>query len=121
MTPGSVVDKKVEYRDQDGNLLDEEEVKSLEGKVKFETRYETSTRLLDVHGNEIADDALPSGAPPHPDTERHPETSKDSPEDDGRSAPFSASPEADLIKEKYVEQADKNKPRPASDAKQATQ
>ncbi|CCU81989.1 unnamed protein product [Blumeria hordei] len=39
--------EKVEYRDQDGNLLDLNQVKSLEGKVSFKTRYETRTRLAD--------------------------------------------------------------------------
>lgn len=52
-------EERIEYRDQDGNLLDEEQVKALEGKVEFHTRYETRTKLLDAEGNEI----LPSEAP----------------------------------------------------------
>jgi len=70
-------EEKVEYRDQDGNLLDEEQVKELEGKVEFRTRYETRTRVVDGDGNEIP---MPEGgwpndlnevgvAPPHPDVE----------------------------------------------------
>lgn len=49
-------EEHVEYRDQDGNLLNEEQVKELEGKVEFKTRYETTTRLLDQDGN-----VLPEG------------------------------------------------------------
>jgi len=69
----------VEYRDQDGNLLDPEQVKALEGKVEFKTRYETRTRVVDENGNELP---MPEGgwpqsylggeqgvAPPHPDVE----------------------------------------------------
>jgi dolichyl-phosphate-mannose-protein mannosyltransferase len=76
-------EERVEYRDQDGNLLDEEQVKALEGKVEFKTRYETRTRVVDAQGNEVL---LPPGeqvpqaqepeqaeaagvAPPHPDAE----------------------------------------------------
>jgi dolichyl-phosphate-mannose-protein mannosyltransferase len=78
-------EERVEYRDQDGNLLNEEQVKALEGKVEFKTRYETRTRVVDAQGNEVL---LPPGeqlpvehqaqqaaaapvgvAPPHPDVE----------------------------------------------------
>ncbi|KAH6855306.1 Dolichyl-phosphate-mannose-protein mannosyltransferase-domain-containing protein [Chaetomium sp. MPI-CAGE-AT-0009] len=76
-------EERVEYRDQDGNLLDEEQVKALEGKVEFKTRYETRTRVVDAQGNEILlpageqpaeaqekDQAAAAGvAPPHPDVE----------------------------------------------------
>lgn len=62
-------EEKVEYRDQDGNLLDPDHVKSLEGKVSFKTRYETRTRMVDAQGNEIyIEDPVPV-APPHPDVE----------------------------------------------------
>lgn len=67
-TDASVVSKeeKVEYRDQHGNILNAEQVKELQGKVEFETKYETRTRVVDEQGKEI-----PSGgvAPPHPDVE----------------------------------------------------
>ena len=53
--PEGLTEEKVEYRDEDGNLLDEEEVRALEGKVSFSTRYETRTRLVDEFGNEVAD------------------------------------------------------------------
>lgn len=73
-------EERVEYRDQDGNLLNEEQVKALEGKVEFKTRYETRTRVVDAQGNEIllpADEQpaeareqeQPGVAPPHPDVE----------------------------------------------------
>ncbi len=66
-------EERVEYRDQDGNILNEEQVKALEGKVEFKTRYETRTRVVDADGNEVP---VPEGAeikgavaPPHPDVE----------------------------------------------------
>ncbi|KAL2269379.1 hypothetical protein VTJ83DRAFT_1563 [Remersonia thermophila] len=78
-------EEHVEYRDQDGNLLNEEQVKALEGKVEFKTRYETRTRIIDPNGNEVVlppGEPLPEGvvpmekaenkagvAPPHPDAE----------------------------------------------------
>lgn len=64
-------EERVEYRDQDGNLLDPEQVKALEGKVEFRTRYETRTRIVDAYGNEIAvhgegEDARAVPLPPPP-------------------------------------------------------
>lgn len=48
---------RVEYRDQDGNILDESLVAALqkEGKVSFETRYETRTRLENGHEVDVVD------------------------------------------------------------------
>ncbi|KAL9014422.1 MAG: hypothetical protein Q9173_000930 [Seirophora scorigena] len=114
--------EKVEYRDQDGNILDEEQVKELEGKVSFETRYETRTRVIDSEGKEIADGPVGGEgvAPPHPDIDRLPETAADQPEDDGREHPAMASPEKDIRKERSAEQADDGKPRPASEPSEAT-
>ncbi|KAL8975407.1 MAG: hypothetical protein Q9197_000388 [Variospora fuerteventurae] len=114
--------EKVEYRDQDGNILDETQVKELEGKVSFETRYETRTKVIDSEGKEIADGPVgrEGVAPPHPDVERLPETAADQPEDDGREYPATASPEKDIRKEKSVEKADDGKPRPASEPSEAT-
>lgn len=115
------MEEKIEYRDQDGNLLDEAQVAELEGKVSFKTRYETRTRVLDVDGNEV--DEEPAGskgtAPPHP-ADREPETAANQPEDDGREYPATASPEDDVSKEKSVKKNDDSKPRPASEAKDAT-
>ena len=53
---GSFTEEKIEYRDEEGNLLDEEQVKELEGKVSFSTRYETRTRLVDAAGNEVMEE-----------------------------------------------------------------
>lgn len=55
---GSTTEEKIEYRDENGRLLDEEEVKALEGKVSFSTRYETRTRLVDQQGNQIDEGPL---------------------------------------------------------------
>ena len=124
MENAQVLEEKVEYRDQDGNILNEEQVKSLEGKVSFQTRHETRTRVIDADGNELEEGpASPVGgegfAPPHPDTDREPNTSADSPEDDGKEYPATASPEDDIGKEKS---AGKNQKvaKPASESVEAT-
>lgn len=115
-------EEKVEYRDQDGNILNEEEVAALKGKVSFETRYETRTRTVDAAGNEIVEEpeAADGYAPPHPDVDREPETAVDVPEDDGREYPATASPEDDVSKEQSLEQNDLKKPRPGSEGIEAT-
>lgn len=82
MPPGQRLvkrEERIEYRDQDGNVLNEEQVKALEGKVEFKTRYETRTRMVDADGREfeaplgeVHQQAVgePVGvAPPHPDVE----------------------------------------------------
>lgn len=48
-------EKRVEFRDEAGNVLDPELVASLhkEGKISLETRYETRDRYLDEKGNEV--------------------------------------------------------------------
>lgn len=114
--------EKVEYRDQDGNILDEEQVKELEGKVSFETRYETRTKVIDSEGKEIADGPVGGDgvAPPHPDIERLPETAAGQPDDDGRVKPATAFADNDIHKEKWVDKADDGKPRPASEPSEAT-
>lgn len=54
LAPGAGhTEEKIEYRDESGKLLNEDEVKAMEGKVSFSTRYETRTRLLDQAGNAI--------------------------------------------------------------------
>lgn len=129
VTPQPLVDdasirreEKVEYRDQDGNLLNEEQVSSLAGKVSFQTRYETRTRIIDAAGKEIADGLAGAEgfAPPHPDVDREPETVVNPSENDERDYPATASPESDLDKEKSVEKEDGNKPRPGSEGREAT-
>lgn len=116
-------EERVEYRDQDGNLLDEDQVASLQGKVSFQTRYETRTRVVDAAGNDIAEG--PAGAegfaPPHPDVEgRNPETALDGKEGEARDQPATASLGDDIGKEKRVENAKGGKPRPASEGNEAT-
>ena len=117
-------DEKIEYRDQDGNLLDEAQVRALEGKVSFSTRYETRTRLVDAHGREVANS--PAGAegfaPPHPDMEREPETKVDTAVEKSKDSPATVSPEEDIAKEKSIDKAkkDSGSPRPASEGIEAT-
>lgn len=115
-------EEKIEYRDQDGNILDPEQVKSLEGKVSFKTRYETRTRMVDAQGNVI--NPVPgepeSIAPPHPDVDNvdretinvhHLE----------ESAPASQKDiSADESKEESVEKSKTGDAKPASEALEAT-
>lgn len=54
-------EERIEYRDEAGNILNEEQVKELEGKVSFSTRYETRTRLVDANGNEVYDGVVNEG------------------------------------------------------------
>ena len=115
-------EEKIEYRDQDGNILDEEQVQSLEGKVSFQTRYETRTRVIDANGNELeegpASPAAGDGvAPPHPDADQG--TSAGEAEDDGKEYPATASPEDDIGKEKSAEKSQKVA-KPASEGVEAT-
>lgn len=122
---GKIVDRKEEvvYRDQDGNILDAAQVEELKGKVRFETKYETKTRVLDAEGSEVPappegwEGNIPAGhrgvAPPHPDVEgANKETVKGDPT---QKAPDSAAASRDG--EKEAEQA---KAKPASDGKDAT-
>lgn len=112
-------DEKVEYRDQDGNLLNEEQVKELQGKVEFKTKYETRTRVVDEDGNEMP---VPEGgwpadmgagvAPPHPDVEG---VDKETIRGKHDEAPKDAAASRDGEKE-----AERSKPKPASDGKEAT-
>lgn len=70
INPDNIVrlEEHIEYRDEDGNVLNDEQVKALEGLVEFKTRYETKTRLLDEYGNE-----LPEGYGLEPVDEETPE------------------------------------------------
>lgn len=105
-------EETVEYRDQDGNLLDEEAVKQLlaEGKAKFETKYETRTRVIDEAGNEV-----PPVAPDHPDVQGQNPDTKGIPEEKGKSEPANAQAEAESVGRERQNQA-----QPASDANEAT-
>ncbi|OCK89842.1 glycosyltransferase family 39 protein [Cenococcum geophilum 1.58] len=123
-------EEKVEYRDEDGNILDDEQVAALAGKVSFKTRYETRTRIIDAQGNEIyegpVEGQLPDGriqegqAPPHPDAEgRNPETGE-APEGEASEAPPTVAVGDGEAKEASVEGSVQGTPRPASEAKEAT-
>lgn len=107
-------EERVEYRDQDGNLLDAEQVKALEGKVEFKTRYETRTRVVDADGNEVNDAAFGNQpvAPPHPDVEGADQSTRQRSEED---APKSA----DKSKDGDIE-AERSKAKPASEGNEAT-
>lgn len=109
-------EKKVVYRDQDGNLLNEEQVKALKGKVEFQTKYETKTRIVDSNGNEIQgdlNDAAGAGvAPPHPDVEG---VDKETVNVKGQEPPKDAAASRDGERE-----AENAKAKPASDGKKAT-
>ncbi|KAH9905316.1 dolichyl-phosphate-mannose-protein mannosyltransferase 1 [Xylariomycetidae sp. FL2044] len=109
-------EEKIEYRDQDGNLLNEEQVKALEGKVEFKTRYETRTRVVDANGNEVLlppeEQAGAGVAPPHPDVEGADQQTKKIALDD----PL---PEASSSKDGEKE-AEKSVPKPASEGNEAT-
>ena len=115
--PDGHIEQKLEYRDQDGKILNESQVKELEGKVSFSTRYETRTRYLDAQGNEV-DQVVKveeeNKAPHQPEVEKVPGT-KGSPEAQASEAPAIVSP-------KGAEKADEGKkePRPASEAQGAT-
>ena len=124
--PSSLIsrEERIEYRDQDGNLLDEAQVKAMEGEVSFKTRYETRTRIVDAYGNEISEGIVEGVAPPHPDVEgRNPETAGGQPgSDEARDQPATADAKEDVGKERKVEKGQKQdgKPRPASEGNEAT-
>ena len=115
---GSVA--RVEYRDQLGNILPEDVVASLraEGKVKFETRFESRSRLENAHEIPIVDGQLaPPHAPPHPDVEgQNPET--------GGKVQDSVPPEspASVVQgnEQSAEKSSSLEAKPASEGNEAT-
>lgn len=118
-------EEKIEYRDEAGRLLNEDEVAALEGKVSFQTKYETRTRLVDEAGNEIQrgrDGGEPEMiAPAHPDV-NYQETSG---ENDVNSTPLDAmiaSANDDVAKEQSLVEEDKSRgmPRPGSERDEAT-
>lgn len=106
-------EEHVEYRDQDGNLLDEAQVAELlaEGKASFQTKYETRTRMVDEFGNEVNASGV---APEHPDVQGQNPDTKGVPEEKGRSQP------ADVNAGGSVKKEDDGKAKPASDASEAT-
>jgi dolichyl-phosphate-mannose-protein mannosyltransferase len=117
-------EERIEFRDEKGRLLDDEEVKALEGKVSFKTRYETRTRVVDANGNEIHESLVDSReedgvAPPHPDVEgRNPETQGEG-QAEASEAPPTVEVGEDKQKEMSVEEQ-ANVAQPASEAQAAT-
>lgn len=106
---------RVEYRDQHGNVLPEDLVASLrkEGKVKFETRYES--RLENAHEVDIVNGQV---APPHPEVEgQNPET-RGKPED---AVPPESPASVAQGNEPSVERQSSQEARPASEGFDATQ
>ncbi|KAJ5819812.1 hypothetical protein N7474_005403 [Penicillium riverlandense] len=105
---------RIEYRDQNGNLLPEDLVNSLraEGKVKFETRYEANAKLEHGHEVDVVDGKIVH--PPHPDVEgQNPETHGNS------EAP--ESPASAPGNEPSVEWQGSQEAKPASEGNEATQ
>lgn len=109
-------EERIEYRDQDGNLLDPTQVSSLaeEGKVTFKTRYETRTRMVDAAGNEVP--GSDGAAPHHPDVEGQNPDTKGVPESEGNSQPA----EAEINSSGSGNKEEDGKPRPGSEANAAT-
>ena len=125
--------ENIEYRDPDGNLLNDEQVRALQNQpgVSFSTKYETRTRLVDDNGREVglADGHIKDGDPvPHPDTEgRNPNTAgmEMAQKDIEKMVPDSP-PTVDAVgdvgKERSLENDRKasGKPRPGSERDEAT-
>lgn len=124
-------EEKIEYRDQDGNLLDEAAVKALEGKVSFKTRYETRTRLIDGSGNEIEPEQAVAAeaagvAPPHPDEEGVDPETKPVVEQSETVQPAEVKAEdvkVDIAKEERIVEriAEYKEAQPASEVEEATE
>lgn len=126
-------EEKIEYRDQDGNLLDEAAVKALEGKVSFKTRYETRTRLIDGSGSEIGEQEAHEAAadkapvaPPHPDEEGMDPETPAAPEASVVEKPAEVKVEdvkEDLAKEAEIPEKirEEKEAKPASDVDEATE
>lgn len=110
-------EEKIEYRDQDGNLLSPEQVKELEGKVSFKTRYETRTRLVDAQGNEINPPPEAAGvAPPGVDGVDSSTVGKSEPVSEAEPA----SPREVKAEESKEESIAKSDAAPASEGNEAT-
>ncbi|KAI9843980.1 MAG: hypothetical protein M1838_002386 [Thelocarpon superellum] len=135
MAPGGQIvsrEERIEYRDQNGNLLDEAQVEALKAEsgaaLSFSTRYETRTRVIDAAGNEIA--IMDGGgegegvAPPHPDVDgRNPETPKAAGDaGEARHQPATADAKGDVGKEAQLERDSPaaGAPKPASEGNEAT-
>nr|KAK5441202.1 Dolichyl-phosphate-mannose--protein mannosyltransferase 1 [Exophiala xenobiotica] len=107
-------EERIEYRDQDGNLLDEAQVQALlaDGNASFQTKYETRTRLVDENGNEVNPSSV---APEHPDVEGQNPSTKGVPEEQANQKPARAKAGGSAKMDE-----DEGKAKPASDASEAT-
>ena len=121
-------EERVEYRDENGRILNEDEIEALAGKVSFKTRYETRTRIVDAQGNEIYEGLVEAHepaeehgvAPPHPDVEgRNPETREAAEATEASDLPPTVEVVDDQKKEKSVER-EANEAKPASEQQAAT-
>lgn len=114
-----LTEEKVEYRDEAGNLLNEEQVALLQGKVSFSTRYETRTRMVDEFGNEVfAAEAGESFAGTSADGVE-PVSGNEAGEGEASTKPGKAAVKEDLAKERSVIN-EKATPEPPSDAGKET-
>lgn len=117
-------EEKIEYRDEHGNLLNEEQVEALKGKVSFQTKYETRTRVVDADGKEIYVQEGPGVAPPHPDVEGPDSMTAASEEPMGEQGSPAEQPVAatDLVKEVRAEEqeAENAEAQPEEETPQAT-
>ena len=107
-------EERIEYRDQDGNLLDDSQISALEsdGKVSFKTKYETRTRLVDAEGNEIA--GSDGVAPNHPDVDGQ------NPDTKGVKEDLQSQPADAAVSAGSVNKEEDGRAMPASDANEAT-
>ena len=134
-------EEKVEYRDEHGRILNEEQVAELKGKVSFQvspnlhfpsytaltrhlqTRYETRTRIVDADGVIQYEGPVEGGgegyAPPHPDVEgRNPETGHAPAQDEASKQPPVV--EAGSAKDEKSIAEEEKKAKPASEGNEAT-
>lgn len=114
-------EEKIEYRDEAGNILNEEQVKELEGKVSFSTRYETRTRLVDANGNEVYDGVANAEEESYAGTiaEGSNQETGGVEQDAANEQPASVNVNEDIEKEKSIEESTTSA-EPESDAGTAT-
>lgn len=121
-------EERIEYRDENGRVLDDEEVAALAGKVSFKTRYETRTRVIDGQGKELYEGLVDA----HDEAEEHgsagtiaegsnPETQAEAEAPKASAVPPVVEVEEDQQKERHVEEQSPDVPKPASEAPAATQ
>ena len=101
--------------------MDPEQVKALEGKVSFKTRYETRTRLVDAQGNEIPQPEGAGVAPPHPDVDGVDSSTVGKAEPVSQEAAVAQKEvRADESKEESIAKSDPGAAKPASEGNEAT-